>query len=88
MGAGTQPQSQRLPLTSIHTCLQIFCLAWSPDGQHLATVCKDGHLRVYAPRAGPEPLQVSKRQWEQPLHLTKGPLLGFMCCIPTGRPRA
>ncbi|XP_039095197.1 coronin-7 isoform X1 [Hyaena hyaena] len=36
---------------------QIFGLAWSPDGQHLATVCKDGHLRVYAPRAGPEPLQ-------------------------------
>uniref|UniRef100_A0A667IKL7 Coronin n=1 Tax=Lynx canadensis TaxID=61383 RepID=A0A667IKL7_LYNCA len=36
---------------------QIFGLAWSPDGQHLATVCKDGHLRVYEPRGGPEPLQ-------------------------------
>ncbi|XP_037363582.1 coronin-7 [Talpa occidentalis] len=36
---------------------QIFSLAWSPDGQQLATVCKDGRLRVYTPRAGPEPLQ-------------------------------
>ncbi|XP_058426135.1 coronin-7 isoform X2 [Diceros bicornis minor] len=36
---------------------QIFGLAWSPDGQQLATVCKDGHLRVYEPRSGPEPLQ-------------------------------
>lgn len=62
MGAGAQPQAERPPLTSIHICLQIFGLAWSPDGQHLATVCKDGHLRVYEPRGGPEPLQVSKRQ--------------------------
>ncbi|XP_019323982.2 coronin-7 [Panthera pardus] len=36
---------------------QIFSLAWSPNGQYLATVCKDGHLRVYEPRGGPEPLQ-------------------------------
>ncbi|KAG8506483.1 Coronin-7, partial [Galemys pyrenaicus] len=36
---------------------QIFGLAWSPDGQQLATVCKDGRLRVYAPRMGPTPLQ-------------------------------
>ncbi|XP_012587123.1 PREDICTED: coronin-7 [Condylura cristata] len=36
---------------------QIFSMAWSPDGQQLATVCKDGRLRVYAPRSGPEPLQ-------------------------------
>uniref|UniRef100_A0A452QM91 Coronin n=1 Tax=Ursus americanus TaxID=9643 RepID=A0A452QM91_URSAM len=36
---------------------QIFSLAWSPDGQHLATVCKDGYLRVYEPRGGPEPVQ-------------------------------
>ncbi|XP_014444720.1 coronin-7 isoform X2 [Tupaia chinensis] len=36
---------------------QIFGLAWSPDGQQLATVCKDGHVRVYEPRGGPEPLQ-------------------------------
>uniref|UniRef100_A0A8C5V9P4 Coronin n=1 Tax=Microcebus murinus TaxID=30608 RepID=A0A8C5V9P4_MICMU len=36
---------------------QIFGLAWSPDGQQLATVCKDGRVRVYDPRSGPEPLQ-------------------------------
>ncbi|XP_054992964.1 coronin-7 isoform X1 [Sorex araneus] len=36
---------------------QIFGLAWSPDGQQLATVCKDGRVRVYAPRSSPEPLQ-------------------------------
>ncbi|XP_057603776.1 coronin-7 isoform X3 [Hippopotamus amphibius kiboko] len=36
---------------------QIFGLAWSPNGQQLATVCKDGHLRIYEPRGGSEPLQ-------------------------------
>uniref|UniRef100_A0A8C3VWH4 Coronin n=1 Tax=Catagonus wagneri TaxID=51154 RepID=A0A8C3VWH4_9CETA len=36
---------------------QIFGLAWSPDGQQLATVCKDGHLRAYEPRRSPEPVQ-------------------------------
>ncbi|XP_069342303.1 coronin-7 [Eulemur rufifrons] len=36
---------------------QIFGLAWSPDGQQLATICKDGRVRVYDPRSGPEPLQ-------------------------------
>ncbi|XP_028750702.1 coronin-7 isoform X1 [Peromyscus leucopus] len=36
---------------------QIFSLAWSPDGQQLATVCKDGHVRVYEPRSSPVPLQ-------------------------------
>ncbi|XP_066870346.1 coronin-7 isoform X3 [Kogia breviceps] len=36
---------------------QIFGLAWSPDGRQLATVCKDGHLRIYEPRSSPEPLQ-------------------------------
>ncbi|KAM5227747.1 coronin-7 [Ctenodactylus gundi] len=34
---------------------QIFGLAWSPDGRQLATVCKDGRVRVYEPRSGPEP---------------------------------
>ncbi|XP_017657022.1 coronin-7 isoform X3 [Nannospalax galili] len=36
---------------------QIFGLAWSPDGQQLATVCKDGHVRVYEPRSSPVPLR-------------------------------
>lgn len=39
--------------------LQIFSLAWSPNGEQLATVCKDGHVRVYEPRSSPVPLQVS-----------------------------
>lgn len=42
---------------------QIFSLAWSPDGQQLATVCKDGRVRVYEPLRGPEPLQVNKCIW-------------------------
>lgn len=41
-------------------CPQIFSLAWSPDGKQLATVCKDGRVRVYDPRSSPLPLQVSK----------------------------
>lgn len=36
---------------------QIFGLAWNPNGQQLATVCKDGRLRVYEPRSDPKPLQ-------------------------------
>ncbi|XP_074866458.1 coronin-7 isoform X2 [Carettochelys insculpta] len=36
---------------------QIFSLAWSPDGQKLATVSKDGRVRVYVPRQSPEPQQ-------------------------------
>uniref|UniRef100_A0A2K5BZ44 Coronin n=1 Tax=Aotus nancymaae TaxID=37293 RepID=A0A2K5BZ44_AOTNA len=35
---------------------QIFSLAWSPDGQQLATVCRDGRVRVYRPLSSPEPL--------------------------------
>ncbi|XP_066496626.1 coronin-7 [Tiliqua scincoides] len=36
---------------------QIFSLAWSPDGRHLATVSKDGKVRVYEPRKSAQPLQ-------------------------------
>ncbi|NXU54148.1 CORO7 protein, partial [Turnix velox] len=36
---------------------QIFSLAWSPDGKQLATVCKDGRVRLYEPRHSPQPLQ-------------------------------
>uniref|UniRef100_A0A8C7HY68 Coronin n=1 Tax=Oncorhynchus kisutch TaxID=8019 RepID=A0A8C7HY68_ONCKI len=36
---------------------QIFGMAWSPDGKLLATVCKDGKLRIYDPRKSAEPVQ-------------------------------
>ncbi|XP_048645191.1 coronin-7 isoform X2 [Marmota marmota marmota] len=50
-----QARAERLRLQGHQD--QIFGLAWSPDGQQLATVCKDVHVRVYEPRSGPEPLQ-------------------------------
>ncbi|XP_069726199.1 coronin-7-like isoform X1 [Phaenicophaeus curvirostris] len=34
---------------------QIFSLGWSPDGKKLATVSKDGRLRLYEPRRSPQP---------------------------------
>ncbi|XP_075942074.1 coronin-7 isoform X1 [Anarhichas minor] len=36
---------------------QIFCMAWSPDGKLLATVCKDGKVRIYDPRKSTAPVQ-------------------------------
>ncbi|XP_078096606.1 coronin-7 [Mustelus asterias] len=36
---------------------QIFSLAWAPDGQQLATVSKDGKIRVYDPRRSVNPVQ-------------------------------
>ena len=50
----------------VPTCPQIFGLAWSPDGPQLATVCKDGCLRIYKPRGSSEPLQVSRMGWGRP----------------------
>ncbi|XP_074775650.1 coronin-7 isoform X3 [Athene noctua] len=40
---------------------QIFSLAWSPDGKKLATVSKDGWLRLYEPRHSPQPQQGDTR---------------------------
>ncbi|CAM9408616.1 unnamed protein product [Lampetra planeri] len=36
---------------------QIFSLAWSPDGQRLATVSKDGKVRIFNPRQSTKPMQ-------------------------------
>ncbi|XP_069558929.1 coronin-7 [Brachyistius frenatus] len=34
---------------------QVFGMAWSPDGKLLATVCKDGKVRIYDPRKSTAP---------------------------------
>ncbi|NWZ70715.1 CORO7 protein, partial [Acrocephalus arundinaceus] len=36
---------------------QIFSMAWSPDGKKLATVSKDGWIRLYEPRCSSQPQQ-------------------------------
>uniref|UniRef100_A0A4W3IAY1 Coronin n=1 Tax=Callorhinchus milii TaxID=7868 RepID=A0A4W3IAY1_CALMI len=36
---------------------QIFSLCWSPNGQFLSTVCRDGKIRIYDPRRSVSPLQ-------------------------------
>uniref|UniRef100_A0A8C5JW25 Coronin n=1 Tax=Junco hyemalis TaxID=40217 RepID=A0A8C5JW25_JUNHY len=36
---------------------QIFSMAWSPDGKKLATVSKDGRIRIYEPRRSSQPQQ-------------------------------
>ncbi|XP_051244971.1 coronin-7 isoform X1 [Dicentrarchus labrax] len=36
---------------------QVFAMAWSPDGKLLATVCKDGKVRIYDPRKSTAPVQ-------------------------------
>eukprot|EP00057_Strongylocentrotus_purpuratus_P024756 XP_011679230.1 PREDICTED: LOW QUALITY PROTEIN: coronin-7 [Strongylocentrotus purpuratus] len=35
---------------------QIFSAAWSPDGKRIATVCKDGLIRIYEPRSSNTPV--------------------------------
>ncbi|XP_063231894.1 coronin-7 [Bacillus rossius redtenbacheri] len=51
-------RSERLCLRG-HTD-QMFSLAWSPCGVYCATACKDGKLRVYKPRASPQPVREGK----------------------------
>ncbi|XP_077475005.1 coronin-7 [Stigmatopora argus] len=36
---------------------QVFAMAWSPDGKLLATVCKDGKIRIYDPRKSDAPVR-------------------------------
>ena len=42
-------------LTILSLLLQLFALAWSPDGKQLATLCKDHVLRLYTPRSSTSP---------------------------------
>ncbi|XP_032522861.1 coronin-7 isoform X2 [Danaus plexippus] len=52
--------SQDVPTAEItltgHTD-QIFALDWSPCGEYLATLCKDGFIRIYSPRSKTAPLR-------------------------------
>ncbi|XP_039748094.1 coronin-7 isoform X1 [Pararge aegeria] len=52
--------SQEVPTAEItltgHT-EQIFAMEWSPCGEYLATVCKDGYVRIYKPRSSTEPIR-------------------------------
>ena len=36
---------------------QVFSMVWSPCGGFIASVCKDGKVRVYDPRAGRAPIR-------------------------------
>ncbi|RVE46333.1 hypothetical protein evm_009052 [Chilo suppressalis] len=36
---------------------QIFSIDWSPCGEYLATVCRDGLIRIYKPRTSTEPIR-------------------------------
>ncbi|XP_033631457.1 coronin-7-like [Asterias rubens] len=36
---------------------QIFSGAWSADGSKIATVCKDGQIRIYEPRSSSKPIK-------------------------------
>jgi coronin-7 len=53
-----QTLQQRFCLTG-HTD-QIFCMSWSPCGTMLATVCKDGYIRVFKPRQTGEAVKQGK----------------------------
>ncbi|CAC5407998.1 CORO7 [Mytilus coruscus] len=47
--------SEKLKLTTHPD--QVFCVAWSPDGRYLATVCKDGRVRIFDPRQSPDAIK-------------------------------
>lgn len=36
---------------------QVFSIAWSPCGSYLASVCKDGNVRVFEPRKSKGPVR-------------------------------
>jgi coronin-7 len=40
--------------------IKIFSISWSPCGNKLATICKDGFIRVYEPLASENPVAEAK----------------------------
>ncbi|XP_068623199.1 coronin-7 [Battus philenor] len=52
----SQPEPQAAITLTGHTD-QIFALDWSPCGEYLATICKDGNIRIYKPRESTEPIR-------------------------------
>ncbi|XP_050672835.1 coronin-7 [Leptidea sinapis] len=52
----SQPEPVNVITLSGHTD-QIFALDWSPNGQYLATACKDGLIRIYDPRVSTSPIR-------------------------------
>ena len=40
--------------------MQLFCMAWSPDGTQLATFAKDHLIRVFEPRLNTSPVSEMK----------------------------
>ncbi|KAK6630379.1 hypothetical protein RUM44_005046 [Polyplax serrata] len=53
-----EAMKEKLCLTG-HTD-QIFCLSWSPCGKFLATMCKDGFVRIFNPRQSSTPIKEGK----------------------------
>ncbi|XP_037303508.1 coronin-7 isoform X2 [Manduca sexta] len=51
------PEEPKAEITLTGHTDQIFALDWSPCGEYLATVCKDGLIRVYKPRSSPAPVE-------------------------------
>ncbi|CAG4938212.1 unnamed protein product [Parnassius apollo] len=52
----SQPEPQAAITLTGHTDV-IFALDWSPCGEYLATICKDGLIRIYKPRESSEPIR-------------------------------
>ncbi|CAG9782241.1 unnamed protein product [Diatraea saccharalis] len=51
------PENPVLAITLSGHTDQIFSIDWSPCGEYLATVCRDGLIRIYKPRSSSEPIR-------------------------------